>query len=254
MDELTEQGALFAAGSEPEEAPESLPETTDAWHEDGRDLLEALVFAADEPLDTGRLAALLERTEADVAALVEILNRDYADQGRAFELMRLAGGWQLVARPRYAPLLRRLLKERVRPRLSRAALETLAVVAFRQPVSKSDIEAVRGVKAEAVLRTLLERRLVMIAGRSEGVGRPLLYRTTREFLEAFGLATLHDLPRLKEVQEWLRQTRDRGPEHLPPLPLAPMEPPAADSGGGGRLDARGESLPGAAAPEAGAAP
>jgi len=194
--------------------------------EDARDLLEVLVFAADDVMDTARLARLLEVEEPRVEELARNLNEDYEATGRSFRLMRLGGGWQLVALPHYAPLLRRLLKERVRPRLSRAALETLAVVAFRQPVTKGDIEAVRGVKTDAVLRTLLERRLVMISGRSEGVGRPLLYRTTRDFLEAFGLASLQELPRLKEVQEWLKSPRDRSEEELPPLPLAPMTPPA----------------------------
>jgi segregation and condensation protein B len=193
--------------------------------EDARDLLEVLVFAADEAMDTPRLARLLELDEGRVEELAQDLNEEYEATGRSFRLMRLGGGWQMVAQPHYAPLLRRLLKERVRPRLSRAALETLAVVAFRQPVTKGDIEAVRGVKTEAVLRTLLERRLVMIAGRSDGVGRPLLYRTTRDFLEAFGLASLQELPRLKEVQDWLKSPRDRGEEDLPPLPLAPVSPP-----------------------------
>jgi segregation and condensation protein B len=195
--------------------------------EDGRDLLEVLIFAAEEPVDTPRLAALLERSEPEILVLVERLNADYLAQGRSFELRRLAGGWQLVARTRYAPLLSRLLKEMVRPRLSRAALETLAVAAFRQPVTKGEIEAVRGVKADAVLRTLLERNLLMIAGRSEGVGRPLLYRTTKGFLEAFGLASLQELPRLKEIQAWLKGPRDRGPEDLPPLWLQPLTPPEA---------------------------
>jgi segregation and condensation protein B len=192
---------------------------------DGRDVLEVLVFASDEVLETARLARLLERSEEELQDLIAALNQDYAAQGRSFRLVHLAGGWQLAACPRYAPILRRLLKERVRPRLSRAALETLAVVAFRQPVTKGDIEAVRGVKSDAVLRTLLERSLVMISGRSEGVGRPLLYRTTREFLETFALGSLQDLPRLREVQDWLKGARDRGPEDLPPDPLAPRQPP-----------------------------
>ncbi len=209
--------------------PESAgPETAEAVLEDGRDLLEVLIFAAEEALDTPRLAALLELPEDRVLELVEALNEDYRRQGRSFELRRLAGGWQLVAGRRYAPLLRRLLKETVRPRLSRAALETLAVVAFRQPVTKGEIEAVRGVKADAVIRTLLERNLVLIGGRSEGVGRPLLYRTTRGFLEAFGLASLQELPRLKEIQAWLKEL-DRTADELPPLWLQPLTPPGASA-------------------------
>jgi len=219
---------LFGADAEAPAPAVEDPQAGQAVWEDGRDQLEVLVFAAEEPLETARLAALLEWEPARVEETVLRLNLDYQEQGRSFELRRLAGGWQLVARRRHAPLLARLLKETVRPRLSRAALETLAVVAFRQPATKGEIEAVRGVKADAVLRTLLERRLVVTAGRSEGVGRPLLYRTSREFLEAFGLASLQELPRLKEIQAWLKG-RERGPEELPPMLLRPMSPPDGDA-------------------------
>jgi segregation and condensation protein B len=230
-EEDLEPGLFAPAGDE--EAPEEPVEDPEAGQpqlEDGRDQLEVLVFAAEEPLDTVRLATLLEWEPARVEEAVERLNQDYLEQGRSFELRRLAGGWQMVARRRHAPLLARLLKESVRPRLSRAALETLAVVAFRQPVTKGEIEAVRGVKADAVLRTLLERNLVVIAGRSDGVGRPLLYRTTREFLEAFGLASLQELPRLKEIQAWLKG-RERSAEELPPLLLRPLSPPEPAAAG-----------------------
>jgi segregation and condensation protein B len=225
---------LFGQDAELVEPVDEDPQAGRPVLEDGRDQLEVLVFAAEEPLDTQRLASLLDWEPERVEETVLRLNRDYEEQGRSFELRRLAGGWQLVARRRHAPLLARLLKESVRPRLSRAALETLAVVAFRQPATKGEIEAVRGVKADAVLRTLLERNLVLIAGRSEGVGRPLLYRTTREFLEAFGLASLQELPRLKEIQAWLRG-RERGPEELPPLLLRPMAPGDDLSGAGDQL-------------------
>jgi segregation and condensation protein B len=172
-----------------------------ACHDDGRDLLEALIFSSPDPLNSERLSELLDMPVPAVRDLIGILNSDYTEQGRSFEIQSLAGGWQLVSRRRYAYLIRRLLKARVRPRLSRAALETLSVIAYKQPVTKGEIEALRGVKSDGVVRTLLERQLIKICGRSDAVGRPLLYRSTREFLEIFGLNSVDDLPRLKEMKD-----------------------------------------------------
>jgi len=216
----------------PAEGPTLAELLADTGHDDGRDLVEALVFASDAPLDTPRLAELLDWEPARVEEALARLAEDYREQGRSFTLERLAGGWQLVARRRYAPLLSRLLKTRVRPRLSRAALETLAVAAYKQPVTKGEIEAIRGVKADGVLRTLLDRGLVTISGRSDAVGRPLLYRTTREFLEAFALGGLDELPRPKEVRELLKG-RVGGEDELPPEPLAPRSPAAPETEPGG---------------------
>lgn len=218
---------LFRAASGPAEAGPSLEELlADTLHEDNRDLVEALIFASDTPLPSAQLAELLEWEAEAVEDAIQSLNADYGEQGRSFRLERLAGGWQLVSRRRYAPLLSRLLKARVRPRLSRAALETLAVAAYKQPVTKGEIEAIRGVKADGVLRTLLDRGLLTISGRSDAVGRPLLYRTTRGFLEAFALADLDELPRMKEVQELLKGRDDSHEEDLPPEPLRERRPSA----------------------------
>ena len=194
-----------------------------AMHEDGRDLVEALLFGSEEVLSVEGLAAVLGCFPEDVREAIEALNRDYEEQGRAFTLRELAGGVQLVSRRRYGELLRKLLKTRVKQRLSRAALETLAVVAYKQPLTKTEIEAIRGVKADGVIRTLLDRKLVEIGGRSDAVGRPLLYRTTREFLEYFGLRALDDLPRLKEIKDLLKG-RDHGDEDLPPELLGERNP------------------------------
>jgi len=205
-----------------ESAAETLP--MGAVHGDSRDLLEVLFFASEDLLDITRLCELLEMEKDRILDLIDNLNKDYRDQGRSFAIRPLAGGYQLVSRRRYGSLLRRLLKTRVRPRLSRAALETLAVTAYKQPVTKSEIESIRGVKTEGVLKTLLDRRLVAIAGRSEAVGRPLLYRTTREFLEYFGMAGMEDLPKLKEIQELVKGARDGGDEQLPPARLQELLP------------------------------
>ncbi len=172
-----------------------------ACHEDGRDLLEAVIFSSPDPLSMERLSELLEISVGQIRDLVARLNEEYTQNGRAFEIQSLAGGWQLVSRRRYAYLIRRLLKTRIKPRLSRAALESLSVIAYKQPVTKGEIEAIRGVKADGVVRTLLERHLIMICGRSDAVGRPLLYRTTREFLETFGIDSVDELPRLKEMKD-----------------------------------------------------
>jgi segregation and condensation protein B len=135
-----------------------------------------------------------------VRALVDELNAEYAEQRRAFEIWEVAGGYQLRSLPEFAPYLRQVQSSRPL-RLSPAALETLAVIAYRQPVTRAEIEHIRGVDAGAVLRSLLDRQLVRIAGHREVPGRPIVYATSRRFLEVFGLAKLGDLPALREVAE-----------------------------------------------------
>jgi segregation and condensation protein B len=180
-------------------------------------IVEALVLGAPEPVSAQKIADVVPGLEADEArALVAELGREYEEQGRAFEIWEVAGGYQLRTRPEYASYLRLLHRERPL-RLSRAALETLALVAYRQPVTRAEIEAVRGVEVDAVIRSLLERQLVRIAGHREVPGRPMLYATTKRFLEVFGLGRLEDLPTLREMEELLP----------PPTPDAPGPPPPA---------------------------
>jgi segregation and condensation protein B len=158
-------------------------------------------LAAPEPLTAQRLAELVPG--ASVGAIREIvteLNAEYAEQGRGFEIAEVAGGWQLRTSADLAEYVQALHPRRA-ARLSRAALETLAVVGYKQPITRAEIEHVRGVDAGAVLRGLLERDLVRIAGHREIPGRPMLYATTRRFLEVFGLASLEDLPSLRDLQE-----------------------------------------------------
>lgn len=166
-----------------------------------RRLVEALVLASPDPLPAGRIAEIVPRCKpSEAAALVEELNQQYREQERSFEIHEVAGGFQVRTLPEFAPWLQQL--ERQRPlRLSRAALETLSIVAYRQPVTRAEVEQVRGVDAGAVLRSLLERRLVRIAGHREVPGRPLVYGTTRRFLEVFGLNHLKDLPALRSLEE-----------------------------------------------------
>jgi segregation and condensation protein B len=163
------------------------------------EVLEALLFASDEPLSAERIQEVLELGDAaEARALVQALRDQYAQGGRALAIVEVAGGYRMVTRPELAPWLMKLARSRSRQRLSRPALETLAIVAYRQPVSRPEVDALRGVNSEAVLESLLERRLIRIAGRKDAPGRPFLYETTREFLVAFGLRDLGDLPPWEE--------------------------------------------------------
>jgi len=162
------------------------------------DVVEALLFASDAPLEAERIREVLDLETADAAHdLVAALTARYDEHGRGLAIMEVAGGYRMVTRPELAPWLVRLARARTRVRLSRPALETLAIVAYKQPVSRPEIDAVRGVNSEATLDSLLERRLVRIAGRKEAPGRPFVYETTREFLIAFGLRDAGDLPKVE---------------------------------------------------------
>jgi len=163
-------------------------------------LAEALIFAADGPIKAERMAEALEVPLADIREAIEALEVDYAERPRGFFLQEVAGGYQLRTRPEYAEYLRKL--GRSRPfRFSRPALESLAIIAYRQPVTRSEIEYLRGVDSGSVLKTLLEKRLVRILGKKDVPGKPMIYGTTREFLELFGLPDLSSLPTLSEFSE-----------------------------------------------------
>jgi segregation and condensation protein B len=163
-------------------------------------VLEALLLATDRPLSAARVASVMPRTEEkQIAGLVEELNTRYEETGRSFRIRQVAGGYRLFNQPEFESYVDALAVTSREARLSQAALETLAVVAYRQPVSKNDVEYVRGCDCDGVLRTLLTRRLVAIKGRSEAPGRPLLYATTDRFLEYFGLANMSDLPDWSEI-------------------------------------------------------
>ncbi len=163
--------------------------------------LEAVLFLAREPLNSRKLsefASLADGTQA--RTLVHKLNQQYDRRGRAFQVKQVAGGYRLMTRPQFAPWLRQLEFGQKMLRLSSPAIETLAVVAYRQPVLKAEIEAIRGVGCGELLRQLMERNLVKISGRSSELGNPYLYATTKRFLEAFGLGTLDGLPRAAKLR------------------------------------------------------
>jgi segregation and condensation protein B len=162
------------------------------------DVLEALLFASDTPLEAERIQEVLELDSVAAASeLVDSLRRRLDHDGRALQVIEVGGGFRLVTRPDVAPWLIKLARSKTRTRLSRPALETLAIIAYRQPISRPEVDAVRGVNSEGVLDNLLERRLIRIAGRKDAPGRPFLYESTREFLVAFGLRDLGDLPKVE---------------------------------------------------------
>jgi segregation and condensation protein B len=177
--------------------------------QDRRRILEALLLSSSEPVTAARLGRVVPESSArEVREDVEALNESYAAEGRGFRIEEVSGGYQLRTLPELAPFVQQL--EPVPPlRMSRASLETLAIIAYKQPVTRAEIEHVRGVDAGPLLRGLLERRLARIAGHREVPGRPILYATTPRFLEVFGLAGLSDLPTLREIEELLR---DRLPD------------------------------------------
>ena len=203
-------------------------------------VIEALLFSAQKPLSIREIAMAIKGagaedelspnqfarvSEAEVAGALEQLKVEYIEQERAFQLNEKAEGWQLATDPKYARWVRQLFPAPKPARLSAPALETLAIIAYRQPITRADVEAVRGVNIDGVLQTLMERGLVKIAGRAEIPGRPLLYETTQFFLDHFGLRTLDELPNVEELR-----TR-----HLPmarPTPEPSASTPAGTANSG----------------------
>ena len=164
--------------------------------------VEALLFASDAPLKPTRIAqAAGIGGQRAVTKAVNTLNDRYDELGCAFRIEAVANGYQMLTRPEYNDVLKQLVQARSESRLSQAALETLAIVAYRQPILRADVEAIRGVACGEVLRGLMEKQLIKIMGRAEIIGRPMLYGTTRRFLEVFGLKDLDDLPRVEELRE-----------------------------------------------------
>ena len=171
-------------------------------------LLEAALFAAPRPLALDELSALdAEATDADWLAAVQELREHYDNEGHGVELVEIAGGYQVLTRQAFAEAIERAAFASRPLRLSTAALEVLAIIAYRQPTGRAEIEEIRGVSSAGVLRLLQERGLIEVAGRSEGLGRPLLYATTPQFLEYLGLGDVNDLPRADELSIALTPSR-----------------------------------------------
>src|SRR6266568_6505558 len=162
------------------------------------DVVEALLFASDTPVEAERIQEVLDLESAAAAReIVEGLRARLDAEGRALQVLEVGGGFRLVTRPEVAPWLVKLQRSKTKSRLSRPALEPLAIIAYRQPVSRPDVDAIRGVNSEGVLDNLLDRRMIRIGGRKDSPGRPFLYETTRDFLVAFGLRDVSDLPKVE---------------------------------------------------------
>jgi segregation and condensation protein B len=167
-----------------------------------RQVLEALLFASDVPLSAAKISQILGLDSVRaVKPAVEELNEVYHQREAAFRIEERAGGYQILTLPQYAQYIQRLMRKRDEGRLTPAALETLAIIAYKQPILRVDVEAIRGVACGEVIRTLMEYNLVKIVGRAEDVGRPMLYGTSKHFLEVFGLSSLKDLPKADQLKE-----------------------------------------------------
>jgi len=165
-------------------------------------IIEALLFVSDVPLSVDRLLEVFDGVDrGTLCQILEELRVRFNSNGKPFVLREISGGLQLCTDPKYAPWIKKLSSVRANSKLSRAALETLAIVAYKQPVTRAEIESVRGVNCAGVLTSLLDRKLIRIAGRHDAPGKPLLYRTTQEFLQHFGLRSLNDLPKITELKE-----------------------------------------------------
>lgn len=188
-----------------EQAEPQQSEETQALSQDitTESVIEAILFATDEPLSAERLVNIsqLNGGVKQVKKCIETLNQQYAETKRAFRIEEIAGGYQMMTLPEYNNWLKNMLKQRADNKLSPAALETLAIIAYKQPIIRADIEAIRGVACGEVVRTLMYKGLVKIAGKAEILGRPLLYGTTKKFLQVFGLSDLKDLPKAEELKQ-----------------------------------------------------
>jgi segregation and condensation protein B len=181
--------------------------------------IEALVFVSGNPLSPDRLKGIFEEASAEqIEAQVRLLQQEYNDRGSGLMIAEVAGGYQLATRPEHFGWIRKFKTVRTTTRLSKPALETLAIVAYKQPITRSEVEAIRGVNIGGIMRNLMERRLVKIVGKKDVPGKPMMYGTSLEFLQYFGLKDLSALPTLKEFQEL-----EAAEEVMEELPLAPGE-------------------------------
>ncbi len=207
-----EEGGFFSLSDESKgdrEAEESvIAESLSSSSDTASDLralkgiLEALLFVSADPIPISRFVALLgAATKQEIEQALICLSHDYEQEGRGVQLVEVAGGYRIMTKAEFAPWLKRLEKVKAPSKLSRSALESLAIIAYKQPIVRTEVEQIRGVETSGVIRTLLERKLVRIVGRKEEPGRPIMYGTTKFFLEHFGLRDLSQLPPLREFRE-----------------------------------------------------
>jgi segregation and condensation protein B len=175
-------------------------------------IIESLIFASDDPIAAQEIIGAIKEIDGDDTTILENdineavnhLNQKYIDKECSFSIIRIANGYCFATKPEYAKYLGYLSSEKSKRRLSQAALETLSMVAYKQPITKPEIESIRGVNSDYMINTLLEKNLITIKGRAESIGRPLLYGTTEEFLKYFGLNDINDLPKPREIEEIMK--------------------------------------------------
>ena len=179
-----------------------------------KSVIEALIFSSDRPLAIEQIKKVLDNLEAtEIRAIIEALKGDYEAARRGMRIMEVAGGFQMTTAPDYAVFLKKLYKQKRAERLSRPALETLAIIAYKQPVTKLEIESLRSVNIDGVMENLTEKGLVRIAGRKKAPGRPLVFGTTRQFLEHFGLKSLDELPKIENFGNLVKAAETTEQEH-----------------------------------------
>lgn len=174
-----------------------------------KSIIEALIFSSDEPLSDSEIVRTIKGIDGDdveisienVSDIINELNNEYLDSGKSFRIVNIAGGYLFATKEEYSKYVGFLSTEKSKRRLSQAALETLAIIAYKQPITKPEIESIRGVNSDYIIASLLEKNLITISGRAETIGRPLLYSTTKEFLIYFGLSSIKDLPKPREIEE-----------------------------------------------------
>lgn len=177
-----------------------------------KNVVEALIFSSDEPLSESEIIRTIKGIDGEdaeinsqiISDIINELNEDYKRQGISFGVVKIAGGYLFGTREEYSKYIGFLSTEKSKRRLSQAALETLAIIAYKQPITKPEIESIRGVNSDYILASLLEKKLITISGRAETIGRPLLYSTTKEFLMYFGLNSIQDLPKPREIEEIMK--------------------------------------------------
>jgi segregation and condensation protein B len=188
-------------GAVEDSADDVADETTEGGSQIELGLLEALLMGTHHPLTAGRLAELMELDSTKpIRKAIKELNTQYTDTGRSFQIEQVAGGYQILTLPQFGESLKRLHQREIDAKLTKAAMETMAIIAYKQPILRADIEAIRGVACGETIRSLMEKHLVKIAGRAEEPGRPILYGTTKRFLELFGLNSTKDLPQAEETK------------------------------------------------------
>ena len=169
--------------------------------EEVKPIIESLLFSAEEPVTLRKLTDIIEGVDsAQIQEAITQLKNDYDTQGRSFQIEEIAGGYQLFTKPEYHEWIAKLRKKSGETKLSQAALETLAIIAYKQPILRADVESIRGVQSGQIIRLLMEKELVKVIGRDESLGHPLLYGTTKKFLECFGLKNVKDLPKIEELE------------------------------------------------------